>query len=187
MLGHARGVRSLLNEQFCLIGLLDQLVQIGDSPFYLDCDVFQELLPLSSHRIFAVQSLVNAAVDLRKLLRGEKPVLGDQTGAGHKVLLGTFIVVPVIVPLPQRGVILHPLPGDELHPVPCLMACQHYIVELCQQPIVALQPAGLDLWSPLHEFLIFGSIHVFLLLGDCPIKQKRPMLDYSQTLAFLYL
>lgn len=76
----------------------------------------------------------------------------------------TNTTVAVVVTLPQGGVVLYPLPCDELHPELGLMPRQHYIVELRQPAVIALQTAGVDLRRLLHELLILRCLTVLLHL-----------------------
>jgi len=112
--------------------------------------------------MIAVQRLMNAAVDLRQLLRGKKGAVGNQPGASGKVpLRGGVAVDPhigsIVVPLIQCGPILYPLPSNELDSVLGGMSGKDGIIEIRQQSIVSCQAAGCQLGRRLQLAHILGS------------------------------
>lgn len=121
---------------FLQVRLVDQLIKLGNAGFDLRRHIFQQSLSFCGDGIDALQRFMDASVDLRKLLVGEKPVSLDQTGADREVLLCRLVVIIIVVALPQAGSPITPLPGDKLDAVPGGMPCEYGAIEVCQQFIV---------------------------------------------------
>ena len=106
---------------------------------------FQEVSPFVRERVFTVQRLVDAAVDLRQLILGKEGAGQEEAGADGEIPLGRLVAVgksvrAIVVTLPQRSFVMNPFPGDELRAIAGLMPRQDGAVELCQELIAILQP-----------------------------------------------
>lgn len=123
------------------------------------------------------QCFIDTAIDFCKLLRGKKGAVGDKAGAGGESLLCCGVAIcatarSIVGASIQAGALPHPLPGNELHPIPSRMTRQNHIIEFRQKPVVSRQSAGRQLGRRLHlPHILCGGF------GDrnCPVQCGAPV------------
>ena len=93
-LGYAR-VIFLCQYQFCLVGLLHQLLQIGNGGFYLFGRFCQQLFSLDCDGVAVIQRFVDTSVNFCELLIVENTLLREKSSTGDKVLLGSSVIVSI--------------------------------------------------------------------------------------------
>ena len=72
---------------------------------------------------------------------------------------GPTIVLHEVVSVGHACAVKVPIPCDELNAVFAWSTCQHRAAEVSEDAVVAIQPAGFELWGGFHSGHILQRLH----------------------------